>query len=292
MSVTFSFNGRMENNFSSYESIARLYQDSNPLFLDDLYLDFSNCGWFEANLSSPLGAVLNSVSSEINTIHLTSLPSGIEKILRKNEFLTFYGYATLNDTYGTCVKYRTFNPNETLFFKDYLNMELFSKQSLPNMSEGLTKKIKESIIEVFTNATAHSGTDRIFACGQLFPNYQRLDFTLTNLGRTFQENVSSFLKRPISDIDAIEWATQKNNSTRVGPIPGGLGLYTLLSFLQLNDGKVQIISGTGYWLFNSNGVTKHTMNYSFRGTIVNIEFNVSDRNSYALSTELDQTNIF
>ncbi|MGB0454352.1 MAG: ATP-binding protein [Bacteriovoracaceae bacterium] len=292
MTVNFSFVNSVRNDFYGFGELASLQQQASNLMFDDLYLDFSSCSWFEANLSAPLGAILNKATRDVVTIHFNSLPPGVETILRKNEFLTYYGYGPCIDTYGTCVKYSMFNPNDSIGFKDYIEKELFAKHSLPNMSDGLTKKIKETIIEVFTNTGAHGGTDRVFCCGQIFPQSGRLDFTIANLGRTFNDNISNYLGQSLSDVDAIDWGTQKDNSTRVGAIPGGLGLYTLLSFLSLNNGKVQIISGDGCWTSSASGVTKNRMASKFQGSIVNIEFNINDRTNYVLSTELEQKDIF
>ena len=36
------------------------------------------------------------------------------------------------------------------------------------------------------------------------------------------------------------WATQGRNTTKRGPIPGGLGLKLLTEFIKLNEGRLQI----------------------------------------------------
>lgn len=282
----------MENNSSGFEVLASLYELSEDLFFSDIILDFSNTTWFEANLSAPLGAILNFLSSNINSIQFHGMNAAIQGILRKNEFLTYYGFAPLLDNYGTAIKYSPFSSRSHILFNDYLETSFFSKTSLPQMSAGLIKEIKRSIIEVFGNAGTHGKSEMVYACGQYFPNKGRIDFTIANLGITFHDNVYNFLKIPISHEDAIDWATQMGHTTRVGSIPGGLGLFTLLSFLKLNKGKLQIVSGNGYWLFNENGIFKSKLLKKFQGSIINIEFNAQDNGAYVLSTELDQQNIF
>lgn len=292
MTTIFPFPSKMENNSFGFNVLAQLCEITKNLYFEDLILDFTNTTWFEANLSAPLGTVLNHISENLNSIHFQGMSLPIQNILRKNEFLTYYGHGIKIDNYGTVIRYAPFAPKDYILFNDYLDQQLFSKHSLPQMTAGLIKEIKRSINEVFGNASTHGKANRIFACGQYFPNKKRMDFTIANLGTSFHENVYNYLKTPISPENAIDWATQKGNTTRIGPIPGGLGLYTLLSFLQLNKGKLQIVSGSGYWLFNENGVYKSPISHWYQGAIINIEFNINDPNTYALSTELDQQNIF
>ncbi len=161
------------------------------------------------------------------------------------------------------------------------------------MSPGLLKKFRESIFEIFSNAVLHSSTRLgIFSCGQFFPKQNKLDFTVADLGVGIRQNVSEYMGRDISAAQAIVWATEKNNTTKGGPVPGGLGLKLLGEFIDLNGGCLQIASDAGYWRRSNKSSSSFTFGHSFPGTIVNIEINTADPHSYILSTEWDVADIF
>lgn len=292
--LKFQFPTRVENSFNGYSKIVELFDYTKECEIDDVYLDFSNTTWFEANMAAGIGAVLTNLKDKLCDVHLINFQSPVEKILKKNQFLSAFGGEKLNDTYSTTIPYKKFDKNDIKAFQAYIDLKLLSNSALPEMTDALKKKINESILEIFINAATHSGCKHVFSCGQYFHNKQRLDFTIANLGTTIQKNVSRFLGQPkLSSIEAIEWAIVERNTTRQGDVPGGLGLSTLLSFLELNNGKVQIISSDAFWL---KGPGTHTYSNQFdkklRGTIVNIEFNINDKNSYMLSSERTYDNIF
>jgi len=292
MSYSHEFNYRIENNFSGYEKLISFYNKTRILMFDNIQLDFNHCTWFEANLSAVLGAIISKLQYDINSVHFDNLPPQIESILSKNTFLSNFGGESKADTYGTTVPYRKFQKTDQKIFTSYISNELLSLPSLPVMSEPLKKKIKECILEIFINAQTHGNTSNIFSCGQFYPKKGRVDFSIVNLGSTIQKEVSKYFNQEIQAVPAIQWAIEEGHTTRTGNIPGGIGLSTLLSFIQLNKGKVQIVSGDGYWQRNSSGTDYETFQDYFDGTIVNIEFNVNDTNSYILSGEESWDNIF
>ena len=50
----------------------------------------------------------------------------------------------------------------------------------------------------------------------------------------------NFMKKEISASKAIEWAMEENTTTRLGDIPGGLGLAIIREFVELNGGKLTV----------------------------------------------------
>lgn len=132
----------------------------------------------------------------------------------------------------------------------------------------------------------------IFVRGQFYPQKQRLDFTISDAGIGIRENVKRYTKRKVNSCNAIKWAMTEGHTTKSGSHPGGLGLKLLKDFVQLNKGKLQIVSNFGYYEFNADGESCDKMDYSFPGTCVNIEINTEDTSSYYLSSELDSNDIF
>jgi hypothetical protein len=285
--VVFKFTGRIENNLNGFSAIAESEECTRNLFFDELIVDFSGTTWFEANLCAALGAVLNRNSENLNTIKLRSLPAGISSIFSKNGFLNYFGGQSLTDLYGTTIPYKSFGITDLKAFYLYTQSQLLNRSDFPKMSDPLKKAMARSIIEIFTNAITHGNCSKVFTCGQFFPSKKRIDFSIVNLGTTIQSNVANFLNHDISSVDAIKWAIQEGNTTRTGSIPGGLGLSILREFIKLNKGAVHIYSGKGY--FNQNGTNEFFSDISkeFAGTIVTVEFNLSDSASYRLSTEQD-----
>lgn len=66
----------------------------------------------------------------------------------------------------------------------------------------------------------------------------------------------------------------------------------LKDFIQMNEGKLQIVSRFGYYEFSSRGSSIKKMDYDLLGTCVNIEINTEDTSSYCLSSELSSDDIF
>ena len=71
-----------------------------------------------------------------------------------------------------------------------------------------------------------------------------------------------------------------------------MGFSTLLLFIKLNGGKVQIILGDGYWDSDKSEPYKKIFDNYFDGTVVNIEFNLNDESSYILSNEESLESLF
>ncbi len=295
MNYTYKFDYRVENNFLGYEQLLDLYSKTKNLMLDEIDIDFSDCIWFEANLSAVLGAIITKLQNAINSVAVSKLPLNIESILSRNSFLSNFGGWYVSDIWGTTIPYKKFRKDDHKVFLKYLSDKLFSIHDLPKMSPLLKKKVTENMLEVFMNAQTHGNTKNIFSCGQFYPKKGKVDFSIVNLGSTIQKNVSHYSRHrqsKISSFEAIEWAIQEGNTTRSYQIPGGMGLSTLLSFIKLNKGRVQIISGDGYWDNSQSGSYKNLFANYFDGTIVNIEFNVNDKNSYILSNEESQESLF
>ena len=276
------------SNLTGYSQIAKLYADMRVHEFSRIELDMRRMNWCDGNLCAALGAVLYRIARTPNEIKLTQIPEDVETLLCKNGFMTNYGRAKRSDTYGSTIQYRRFEPNQDLVFSHYID-EQFRSRAIPEMSAALHKKFLEALMEIFSNATIHSETKQgIFVCGQYFHRQQRLDFTIADLGIGFRQNLIKKIGLELPPADAILWAMEGNNTTKQGPIPGGLGLKLLKEFIRLNNGRLQVVSGAGYWQQNKDGhYETATMENSFPGTVVNIEINTADQKSYALSNELD-----
>lgn len=277
--------GEIRSDFNGYARLADLSAKLAECEFDEIELDFSNCTWFDANMSAPLGVVLSHTSDRFNDVQIKGLRAGVEAILAKNRFLVGYGYPPRSDTYGSTIPYRRLQVDEERYFTSYVNQHL-KRQEIPHMSEALSKRFKDSILEVFANAATHSETILgIFVCGQYFHKTKRLDFSIADAGIGIRKKIAKELGRKMNSDQAIDWALQEGHTTRRGSVPGGLGLKLLREFIALNKGRMQIVSARGYWEMNAGQQRLERIDHSFPGTVVNIEINTADTNSYCLRSE-------
>ncbi len=249
--------------------------------------------WLDADMCAAFGAILYGMEDNLNTVRLTHIHPMIESVLKKNGFLSHYGRTKIPDYWGTTISYKRFDADDDRYFARYIEDEFIQRSEIPEMSTGLRKKFCESIFEIFSNAVLHSRTKLgIFSCGQLFPTRSKLNFCVADLGVGIHSNVHRYIGVDLNPEDAIEWATQANNTTKRGGVPGGLGLKLLREFVDLNGGFLQIVSDAGYWRREDGRNNKGQLGTAFPGTVVSIEIDTSDRSSYSLSSEPETDDIF
>ena len=121
-------------------------------------------------------------------------------------------------------------------------------------------------------------------------------FRSANFNRPYRACSNLFRLHPanleLSAVEAINWAMKGRNTTKKGPIPGGLGLKLLRDFIEINKGRIQIVSDLAYWEFTEGAVSTKEFSTPFTGTAVNIEINTADTQSYCLASELRPENVF
>ena len=275
-----------------FDHIAKLAKETNELFAEEVHVDLSHCGFFDANMAAPLAAVLALVADDLNAVEIVNVPTPVARILRKNRFLSAYGYDPLDDVNRTTLPFRRIQLTDEGQFADYLDRHMKGK-GIPRMTEGLGKVFRQSIFEVFQNAVMHSESRLgVFVCGQFYPQLQRLDLTIADAGIGIRENVRRRFQAKVSSIAAIRWALQEGHSTKTGSQPGGIGLKFLKDFIVLNRGKIQIASRLGFFQFCRGEETFARLASDFPGTTVNLEINTADTSAYRLGAEITSEDIF
>ncbi|MEW6247315.1 MAG: ATP-binding protein [Nitrospirota bacterium] len=283
----------IRHNRAGFEELVRLHATLEPCRFTTIEIDLAKADWFDADMCAPLGAVLYCIGYNVNKVQLVNLQPQIERILSKNGFLSHYGRLLARDTYGTTIPYQRFDVKDDRFFASYVESKFVRRTEMPRMSSGLVKRFRESVFEIFSNAVIHSQTELgIFSCGQFFPMKNRLDFSVADLGIGIRRSVLEHTGLDLPADKAIVWATSERNTTKRGPIPGGLGLKLLAEFITLNGGRIQIVSDAGYWSLEKGHVQTALLSAPFPGTVVNVEINTADRRSYVLSSEVKETDIF
>ena len=280
--------GKIGTNRKSFEYLSKIAEDIKNDNPSKIKIDFSDCSFFEANMASPLYSVLSTYSKK-GAISCINIRESIRKVFMCNHFSEQLGLNDVMNETTTMLPFRIFDLCEESAAEFFVYLQsYFCGKGLPKMTEILTKKIHQSVLELLINALSHSFSENgVFTCGQYYPNKRRLDFTISDGGVGIKQNVVNYTGKPMTATQAIKWALEAGNTTRTNGTPGGLGLDLLKEFITLNGGKLQIVSSKGYYEY-IRGYEKNKktndMNYEFPGTSINIEINAMDKNIYDLKS--------
>jgi hypothetical protein len=242
-------------------------------------------------MSAALGGILDIFQGNINNVKFNYIDRDIERILLKNDFLSYFGYSRISDSYNTTIRFLKLKPTDGKYFNKYVVEELLRRTELPKMSELVKERMGEAIYEIFINAQIHSETKYIYTCGQFFPREDRIEFTIVDTGIGFKRKINGRFNSDLTSTQAIRWAIQDKSTTKID-VTGGIGLALLREFIGNNRGKMQIVSDDGFYQFDCQGEQIHNFKGSFPGTIVNLQFRTNDNSSYVLKGELNTNDIF
>ena len=279
----------INNTFESYQQLIDFYQEHKDKDFNTIHIEIRQ--WFAANMCATLGGILDIFSDNINTIVFDYIAHSIEQILLKNDFLSYFGHTRIVDNHHTTIRFLKLKLTDGKYFNNYVVDELIGRTELPKMSSLVKEKMTEAIYEIFVNAQIHSNSKNIYTCGQFFPRDDKIEFTIVDTGIGFKRKINDRFNSNLSSIQAIKWATEDRNTTKIG-VTGGIGLALLKEFIEKNKGKMQIISDDGFYQFDCHGEQMRLFNGSFPGTIVNLQFKTNDTTSYVLSSEFSNNDIF
>lgn len=273
--------------FSGYSFLSKLQEEiCNNKKISSLVVVFPHNCFIEANLFSVLGAILPSPVKVNFDFHKGLFNSArMRGVLERNGFLNYYGSEYQHNCSDTTIQYKIFKRYDLENFAQYIATDIFKIGAFPKMSSAAQKRMIECILEIFSNSIDHGQTEKIFICGQYYPNKGFLKFTLVDLGITIKTNIFQCMKLDFTGVAAIKWAISDNNTTRQGNTPGGLGLKILRNFLKKNGGSIQIISNDGFWEESSKGEDSKALEVPFKGTVVTVSFNTNDSKQYVTSSE-------
>lgn len=278
----------LRNNEESFISLGNLHFQLSPYNNEAIEIDCHKLRWFDAHLSGPLRTIIYHSAFKNNRHSLINLREDIRDILSKNGFLK----KKLSDRFKTTMPMKDFDLSEQTEFAAYAKKNLH-RPELPKMTDQLQHKFHEGIDEIFANCSLHSDSPvQIVASGQFYPRKNLLSMSITDGGIGV---IGSIKKANIpikSHSRAIDWAMQKNNTSRIGDIPGGLGLAVLREFVSKNNGQLLVASKGGFWWQDKDGVHTSTLDWEFPGTSVILEINTADKKSYDLKSPVTANDIW
>jgi hypothetical protein len=274
----------VKTNWEGFNQIISQFHKYLTISYSIIEIDFNNVNFFDANFAAIIGVYIEKFQERGNTINFNNFNSKVEQVLRRNQFLTQFGYPNLEDKFETCVPYRKFRNADSEGFQQYIVTDLIGKPAFPKMSEQLGTKMVESIFEIYVNAISHGQCNYIHTCGQIFIRSPQkpLQFCIVDSGRNIKDNVSEHLNQNVISTNAIRWAMQLGNTTKTH-ISGGLGLGLIFDFISLNKGTLQVVSSDGFYEYKGGSISTSHLTAPFLGTIVNLTINLEDTNSYTLA---------
>lgn len=295
--IIFSFEKNLNNNKYTYTKLIKLYHTLNLLDQKSIILDFSNVTFISANLLAVFGCCIdNTMEKRKHRIVLRNLHPKIKNVMQKNGFNKYFTWDNLEDQYHNTLSYDIFkSTTEHLAdFERYLLLNIFSRNNMPVMNSAYRNSIIDNFLEMFNNVIDHADSDFVYVCGQFFPKSKNLCFSIVDIGKTINENVTSYLRDSAVNFSdsTLKWAITPGNSTKAQEAPGGLGFSTLLAFLKYNNGSFTLISDKEIYELRSNKERFDLLNLPFPGTIVTITINLRDKQLYFLDREENNIIVF
>lgn len=273
---------KLINSEEGYQCLAELYAEYKDTLFDQI--DISISGFMDANMASPLGAILDRFREQLNTVNILLTNNAAQTILQKNTFLCNYSYAQIMDTNNTALPYQRYKTTDSLHFVKYVDRWLLSRGEMPTLSPKLKTEILGGITEIFANSSIHAESEFIYVCGQFFPNKCLLCLTITDIGNGIRNTINKANGYNLDSIEAIKWAMIDGNTTKTDT-PGGYGFDILKKLILRNKGILQIVSNDGFYQMEAQSEKYKCLNNDFPGTVVSLQFRTDDYHSYHLKGE-------
>ena len=189
----------------------------------------------------------------------------------------------------TCLPYRNFGLYDFNAWCGYAQ-QVFESKGMPDMTPAVRNRLGDGILEIFQNAREHSHTAfGIFACGHYFREQHCIRLSIADAGIGFRRRLYEALKLEKKSGAAIAWAMTGRNTVKnpkENDSPGGIGLKDLKRFVELNGGKLSVLSDAGYWEFAHGDEQVSELQCSFPGALLTLTVDTTDRQSYQLRSEL------
>ena len=139
--------------------------------------------------------------------------------------------------------------------------------------------------EIFNNAKDHSGLKespriKLYYCGHWNAKHDSYIVSIYDTGVGISRNVKEYLRKPISDAEALEWAFTDGNSTenkKDMDFARGIGLNSLEKFFSDNNGVLYVGSGNAICEIKKRKKSVHSIKFPLHGTIYVFRINILQR---------------
>lgn len=261
-----------------------------------LVFDFKNNTHFDVSLTAVLGIIVKTLNEQGTACTLSNVNQELREVWGQNGFLSYFmnlrAIGLKKSKMKDVEKYLEVRKEDLHEVADYIENEFLSANEFPKISESLRKEMTQSILELIINAHQHGNSEYAVCCGHISHADSKLCFCVTNVGKTFKDNIYGYLRGnlPNKYPNHIEWAMD-GNTTKTDQV-GGLGLRLLKEFVEKNKGRIQIHSDEEYWMHDYDGTNCENMTEKIKmmGTVVYIEINLQDEKTYYLTSETRSNN--
>lgn len=295
--IVFAFDKNLNENRYTYIKLIELYHILNSCNHQTIILDFSKVTFLSANLLAVLGGCIeHAMVMRNHKMFIKNIHPKIKELMQKNGFRKYFTWDGIDDIFRNTMRYEVFESttDHLADFERYLLLNVFLRNDLPTMNSAYKNSIIDNLLEMFNNVIDHADSSQVYVCGQFFPKNMNLRFSIVDIGRTINENVTAYLSSMSVDCpdNSLKWAITPGNSTKASEAPGGLGFSTLLDFLKHNNGSFTLISNKEIYELRNNKELFGGFIQSFPGTIVTITINLKDKQWYFLDQNNNDIIIF
>jgi hypothetical protein len=278
---------------AGYDALFAAYDAALAAIRDDgiVLFEFDGCTFLNQHAVAFLGGLVRHLQHQGCTVKfkLSSLETPVRNNLRKNGFLRSLGF---DDRAGgnNTIPFRSDAMQNEYGFLRYLSDEWLGRGWV-DVSDALKDAICSAVLEVYANAFEHGHSAvGVFSCGQFYPIKQEIALAFVDFGIGIPRSVSVVPEAAaLTDSGRIAWALERGNTSKKGN--RGVGLDILRSFVQVNNGRMDIVSHTGHVRLTRAGLTAPSRNRHFPGTVINITLK-ADEKRYAFKSEIAAQSIF
>lgn len=139
--------------------------------------------------------------------------------------------------------------------------------------------------EIFNNAKDHSGLKedshiKLYYCGYWNAKRDSYIVSIYDTGVGISQNVKKYLRKSISDAEALEWAFTDGNSTENKndmDFARGIGLNSLEKFFSDSNGILYVGSGNAICAIKKRKKSVHSIKFPLHGTVYVFRINISQK---------------
>ena len=291
MGIDFKWNVTISSDIKTYKKISECFKIIDELSENNLQakksflnFDFSDTIEIHANMLVVLEMIKKYHLSKLGNYKYKEISCQIRLLLEKiGYFSNKTELKQLEEKSITINFIRCFRQSEEVTNEKICSyiLEILNYPEFKVVDESIKEEILINIAELCANIIQHTEAPYISICGQFFKEKKIFVLAISNLGETFFDKISSINSG--NDIECIEWALQYSNSSKNEA--GGLGLFLFLEFIKKIEGKVQIVSGKGFYEYsyetkNKEKIVKESLSYKIPGTVITFFLDLKKKIDY------------
>ena len=243
----------------------------------EMYYDMEQITFFEASLVPFFHSINQQLFETHENIMYNKINKTIEIFFIRSKFATKFNskYVNVNlkDIYKTYIEFTEFKKEEEAGF--YIIEKKLQDKKLIDFRDEIQVELISLIAELTNNSYEHGRSENSYFCGQYYPQKHKLSFSISNLGRTINENVKE-KNIDFSNEKCLKWIFEEGTTTRRDGTNGGQGLFALKTVVKKLFGEITVISGYDYFQINKKGNTMYKkLPNKYKGTtfIIDIQYN-------------------